>query len=113
MEPVENEIRPDKIDLPVLIRRAAEIEILEAFAWYEEQLGGLGFEFLHILEDAISFLRQQPQSYQTIYRDIRRVLMRKLPYAVFYIIENDKIIVLACLHQKHSHDDLLDQTPNE
>lgn len=99
MEPVEDETRQENVNFPVLIRRVAEIEILEAFVWYEEHRENLGFEFLQILDETILLLQQQPQSFQIIFKNIRRVLLRKFPYAVFYVIENGKIIVLACLHQ--------------
>jgi plasmid stabilization system protein ParE len=113
MEPVEDETQQDKIDFRVMIRRVAEIEILEAFVWYEEQLEDLGFEFLQTLDEAVLSLQYHPQSYQIVYKNIRRVLLRKFPYAVFYIVENDKIIVLACLHQKRHRDEWLNKTPDE
>ena len=100
MEPIENEIRQNEVDFQILLRRAAEIEILEAFIWYEEQFENLGFEFLQKLDEAVLPLRRHPQSYQIIHKNIRRVLLRKFPYGIFYIVENDKIIILACLHQK-------------
>jgi len=112
MEPVEDEAQQNKIDFQILIRRAAEIEILEAFVWYEEQLEDLGFEFLQTLDEAVLSLQNSPQSHQIVYQNIRRVLLRKFPYAVFYVFENDKIVVLACLHQKRHHDEWLNKTPD-
>lgn len=113
MEPVEDEAQQNKVDFQILIRRAAEIEILEAFVWYEEQLEDLGFEFLQTLDEAVLSLQYNPHSYQIVYQNIRRVLLHRFPYAVFYIIENDKIIVLACLHQRRHPDEWLNKNPDE
>lgn len=33
-----------------------------------------------------------------VHKEVRRVLMRKFPYALFYLVEEDSIVVLACFH---------------
>jgi toxin ParE1/3/4 len=30
---------------------------------------------------------------------VRRALARRFPYAVFYLVERDRVVVLAVLHQ--------------
>ena len=73
--------------------------------WYEEQRIGLGEDFLLALEESYAKIRQTPKIYQVIYKHIRRNLVRKFPYGIFFIIEEDKIIVIAVLHTKRKPSD--------
>lgn len=104
MEQIEGETPPGEINFEIIVRRAAEIEIIDAFIWYEEQQEDLGFEFLQLLDETFRFVKRNPGSYQIIYQNIRRALLRKFPYALFYIIENHQIIILGCFHQKRRPD---------
>lgn len=33
-----------------------------------------------------------------VHADIRRVLLRVFPYALFYVIEENAIVILGCFH---------------
>jgi toxin ParE1/3/4 len=64
----------------------ARAEALEIFRWYETQRRGLGALFRTELNGAIRRIRDAPLAYAPEYRDIRRVLVNRFPYAVFYRI---------------------------
>ena len=36
--------------------------------------------------------------------DVRRVILRRFPYALFYTIEGSDVVVLACVHERRSPD---------
>lgn len=76
----------------------AEADIEEAFAWYETQGPGLGSDFL--AEIARTFLRieESPERFAIIRGITHRALVRRFPYAVFYIVEPDLIAVTAVMH---------------
>ncbi len=82
----------------VVYRPAAEAEIDDAFATYEEQRTGLGIEFLDELARIEGHLRANPALYQRVYGDLRRAVMRRFPYGVFYVIDKAQVSILACLH---------------
>ena len=85
----------------IIIRPEAEDDLEEAFQWYEEQNPGLGLEYLLCIDAAFDIIIiRNPKLYQKVYKNIRRALPRRFPYGIFYIIEDDKIIVLAVLHAK-------------
>lgn len=81
------------------VRSDAEREIDEAFNWYEEQSAGLGKEFLRAIEAALFTIIREPLAYQLIHKKIRRILLRRFPHALFYIVEENRIVVTACFHQ--------------
>jgi len=85
-----------KYDL--IVRPEAEVELAEAFDWYEQQVVGLGNRFLLSIDAAINSIRRDPLQYPIIYKDIRRALTRRFPYQVFFTIDNLQIVVIAVFH---------------
>lgn len=77
----------------------AEADLAEAFDYYEDQLAGLGHEFVTTLEQQLGRVVENPSQYQVLYRDVRRAVMRRFPYAVFYLVEGEAVVVLAIEHQ--------------
>ena len=86
----------------LIIRPEAAEELKDSFLWYELQSKGLGFEFFRSIDAAFTLINRSPLLYTEIYRNIRRALIRKFPFEIFYIIDNDKIIVLAVFHAKRN-----------
>ena len=77
---------------------AVEFDVEAAFDWYESEERGLGLEFLEQLRAAYLRILGNPLGYQELRSGIRRALTRKFPYAVYFSIEGDLILVLAVLH---------------
>ncbi len=94
----------------IIVRREAQLETQDAFRYYENKSDGLGFEFLRSLDASLQSVKRSPFAYQTIYKEARRVLLRKFPYALFYIVEENQIVVLACFNQKRNPIDWLRRT---
>lgn len=85
--------------LPVVIfRREAEAELAEAIDWYEARRGGLGGQFLLAVDAAVARIARDPEAYPIVHRDVRRVLLRRFPYALYYVVTPDRVTVLACFH---------------
>lgn len=82
----------------LLIRRTAKRHIAEAFHWYERQSPGLGADFLEALETVLEQIESTPLLCAKIHRDIRRALLRRFPYGVFYFIQDGRSVVVAVLH---------------
>jgi len=81
------------------IRPEAQSDLAEAYRWYSEQAADLGDELLAEVGNVLERIEKFPESYAKVHRDIRRALIRRFPYGVFYRAEPDSIIVLAVLHQ--------------
>ena len=73
-------------------------EIGEAYEWYEEQLHGLGVEFVDALDAQLQLITQTPLLFPEIRRGIRRTLLSHFPYGVFYASKGDVVSVLAVVH---------------
>lgn len=79
----------------VQVRRVEELDIVEAHVWYETQQIGLGAEFRLEISQVIDRLAATPLIYQIVHRDVRRAIVRRFPYLVWYRVNAETVIVLA------------------
>ena len=82
----------------------AKRDIMLAQTWYEEQREGLGDDFLLCVEAALAAIAANPIAYVSIQEGIHRYLLHRFPYAVFYLLTDDSIIVLAIFHHHRDPD---------
>jgi plasmid stabilization system protein ParE len=75
-----------------------QIDIEDAYAWYEERRPGLGEEFLSCVESCLHTICRSPDLYPKVYEEYRRALVRRFPYAVFYEFHDDKVVVYSVFH---------------
>jgi plasmid stabilization system protein ParE len=80
--------------------KVAQLELDEAFEYYESAQEGLGFRFQAKVENAISRIEKFPNMYQEIGRYSRRCLVHKFPYGVIYQVRKtpNQILVVAIAH---------------
>jgi len=76
---------------------AVEADVQAAFDWYEGEEPGLGFEFLAELRAAYELIVDHPVGYQDIRSGVRRALTRRFPYAVYFSVEGETIVIVAVL----------------
>ncbi|PIB25179.1 type II toxin-antitoxin system RelE/ParE family toxin [Maribacter sp. 4G9] len=84
----------------VIIKPGAELDILEALEWYEEEKEALALDFLQRLDDELDRISKNPEHFQKRYRDIKIVFTRRFPYGIHYTLENDIVYVHAVMHMK-------------
>lgn len=82
----------------VLFQPAARLELIEAQDFYERAAQGLGARFRAQVDEQARRIEAHPLQFPKVYEDVRRVRLRRFPYALFYLIEPDAIYVLACFH---------------
>jgi len=88
------------MDYQLIIRPEARTDLLDTFQWYQEQRTGLGFDFKLCVDEIFSKLHKHPLIYKKVYNDIRRAVTQRFPFAIFYIIGNDTVFILAVLHAR-------------
>lgn len=82
----------------IQIRRAAELDLANAQVWYETQQTGLGAEFRSEVSRVIDRLAETPLLYQIVHHGIRRAIVRRFPYLLWYSVVAKTVIVLACTY---------------
>lgn len=94
--------------LPVVYRQAARREILAAARDYEGQRRGFGALFLDEVARLEAHISEAPRLYQHVLDDVRRAVLRQFPYGLFYLEEDKRIVVLACLDLRRDPDAISD-----
>jgi len=84
----------------LVVRDAAEADILEAARWYEARSPGLGHEFLRAVDVTLAEIARMPERYPLVRGTVRRALLRRFPCAVFFVAAPDLLSVLACMHAR-------------
>ena len=82
----------------LIIAPEAELDVAEAYVWYERRRIGLGEEFLSSVDACMAGIRRQPAMCPLIHENYRRALIRRFPYAVFYEHAKSTVTVYAVFH---------------
>jgi len=87
-----------------IVRPHAEADVAEAFDWYERRSPGLGMEFLRAVDVTFAIIVRTPHLFPQVEKTVRRALLRRFPYSVFFVAQPDSISVLAVMHaHRHPH----------
>jgi len=85
---------------PVVVNPEAEIELVEAAKYYEDQARGLGGVFAIAVEAMIVEIESNPGQFSKVGISVRRAVMERFPYSIIFSVEPDCLRVLAIAHQK-------------
>jgi plasmid stabilization system protein ParE len=84
----------------VILRPEARQDALEAFRWYETRSPGLGVEFRCALDATIERIASHPETYREHERGLRHALVRRFPYAVYFRLVDDIVVVVGIIHTR-------------
>ena len=73
-------------DLNVEFLPEAQQELAEAYDWYEERRAGLGDQLLLSVDAVLDAIQRHPESGPLVHREVRRLLTRRFPYSVLYVV---------------------------
>ena len=90
--------------MKVQLHPDAERELGQAALWYERRVTGLGEDLLAEVDYWLEVIAETPLSWQR-WQDapaldplVRRVLLRRFPFAIAYQAFDDRVWVLAIAH---------------
>jgi len=76
----------------------AEQEFIEAAAYYERTVTGLGERFSGEMRQVIERLLEYPELGSPIDADLRRLVLPRFPYFLIYSVTTDLLRVVAVAH---------------
>lgn len=82
----------------VIFTRAARAELIEAQDWYEAERAGLGTRLRLEVDAAVTRMAVNPLQFPVVHKQIRRAVVRRFPYLLFFVIEGNTLVVIACFH---------------
>ena len=81
--------------LEILAEAAWDLE--KAGFWYESQRIGLGSEFTDEARALFERIEESPLHFPVVYRDARRALMSRFPFAVYFRLVEKRGLILAVM----------------
>ena len=75
-----------------------EDDVLNGYTWYEQKTRGLGEEFIRMFYARAEEIPRNPLLYQTVYKDFRRCLLRRFPYAIYFKKDEQSVVVYGLFH---------------
>lgn len=82
----------------------ARAELVEAARYYENRLTGLGAQLRDEANRTASRILKAPRHGRMIDADVRRALMARFPFAIYYRVLSDHVQILALKHHKRHPD---------
>src|ERR1700755_324096 len=62
--------------------------------WYEAEAPGLGRRFRAEIDSVVRRLADNPRQFTTVFKTLRRARAKKFPYALFFLVEPDVLLVV-------------------
>lgn len=84
--------------LPVVYHRKVGRDLAAGFGYYEGQAKGLGEAFLAAVDSSFDAIERYPEMFSRVHGEVRRAIVSRFPYAVFYRVESKRVVVLTVLH---------------
>ena len=88
--------------LPVVWLPEADAELKEALARYESVRLELAQRFAEAVADTIEKIAAAPLHYAVVEKERRRAGVRRFPYGIFFLLEETRIVVIACFHGRRN-----------
>ncbi|MBK7309625.1 MAG: type II toxin-antitoxin system RelE/ParE family toxin [Sphingobacteriaceae bacterium] len=77
----------------LVIKEPVNIEITEAFEYYEKTQIGLGIKLLEAIDEALKSIKLNPVGFQIKYKVYRTRSTKPFPYVLIYEVNGKEIIV--------------------
>lgn len=85
--------------LRVDTHREAAAEAIAAALHYENEVPGLGADFLLRYDSLVDEVRARPRRFRAIQRGVRKARLTRFPYTIYFQLFTDRIHILAVAHQ--------------
>ena len=82
----------------IVFRPQAELEVVDAWHWYRVRRAETGQAFVDEFNRCIDRISATPETFPKMEGEIRRALLRRFPYGIFYRVTDEELVVVACFH---------------
>jgi toxin ParE1/3/4 len=82
----------------LIINPFAESDLHSSVEFYELQKTGLGEDFISEVETTLKRIENNPHQFYQVKRNVRKALLDKFPFGIFFYLKDDLITVFAIFH---------------
>jgi plasmid stabilization system protein ParE len=86
------------MNLPVILRPEAEIDVQAACLDLERARAGLGRRFAARVREVLERIEAMPELYGVVWEDVRAARLKQFRYIVYYVASPLQVEVLAVMH---------------
>ncbi len=86
------------MSLPVVLDPEARDEFDDGYDFYQRQRLGKGEQFADAVQVVLDRIGRNPQLHQCVFGDVRRAVVRRFPYCVYYREEPTRVRVISVFH---------------
>jgi len=76
----------------------AEDDLTAALQWYDARSDMAGAHLLLRVNDAVAQIIDRPLTFPLVFGDVRRALVHRFPFAVYFTLDGPSVVVLAIFH---------------
>lgn len=73
-------------------------EYLAAVSYYADISPRLAKSFVNAIDSGIDEILAYPKAWRIVEDDVRRYLIKRFPFGIYYCIEGDRIMIYAVMH---------------
>ncbi len=73
-------------------------EYLGAVSYYADISPQLAESFIKSVESGVEEILTYPGAWQIVEEDVRRYLIKRFPFGIYYCIESNRIMIYAVMH---------------
>lgn len=94
----------------VIFKPEAELDVIEAYRWYEGRDKGFGTEFKRAVDSVVCQNSTPSGNVSFVNKELRQAVTRRFPYSIFYLVEEKAVYVLAVFHASRNPQSWKDRT---
>ena len=95
------------MSLRVEFLAGADVELQEVFGRFEDYRDGFGVEFMTVVEAYLARIAVFPEIAPIYLEGVRRQVMRRFPYGIFYEPQPARILVTAILDLRQDEREII------
>jgi plasmid stabilization system protein ParE len=80
----------------------AQADLKQAISWYEAIRADLALRFAIAVDQTVDAISRNPFQFAVVYQNRRRAGVRRFPYGIFFELDEQRIVVIACFHAKRN-----------
>ena len=82
----------------VNVQELAEADLAEARDWYASRSKSAAVDLLREFLHFTQLISELPEAFPKAHREARKATLKQFPYAIIYVVEDDRVEVIAFAH---------------
>lgn len=87
-----------KMQFNLELSSKAEIDLENSFEYYNKQSKLIAGKFYNTVNHSLNIIKNNPYSFQVVYKNVRRFALNKFSFVIYYYIESNVIKVISIFH---------------